>query len=149
MGVYNSIEEFLSQLDNDIPNYLSNIGLEIQQDMRLFWLESVYASQSEHYEYTEMLLNSAKIFEPKKNGNEWTIEIYISDTEMHQNTAWYNLKELGIEVGDQVSLFEVSERMAIIERSENIMDTMKDKWLDNKKALDYILNKLRSKYNII
>jgi hypothetical protein len=26
---------------------------------------------------------------------------------------------------------------------------MKEKWLDNKQALDYILNKLRSKYDIL
>lgn len=126
-----------------------DIATKIQTDMRIFWLESVYASKSPNYDYTELLLNSARVSEPKKINGEWIVEIYIDDKEMHSNPAWYNLSELGISVGDSVSLFEVSERMAIIERSENIMDTMKEKWLDNKVALDYIINKLRSKYDIL
>ena len=149
MADFYDLESLFAQLDRDIPSNLTDIGIKIQQDMKLFWLESVYSSKSPHYDYTELLLNSARISEPKKINGEWIIEIYISETEMHKNLAWYNLEELGIKVDDQVSLFEVSERMAIIERSENIMDTMKEQWLDNKVALDYIINKLRSKYNVL
>jgi len=149
MADFYDLESFFAQLDRDVPNYLSDIGVKIQQDMRLFWLESVYSSRSSHYDYTELLLNSARVSEPKKINGEWVIEIYIDDKETHSNPAWYNLSELGISVGDSVSLFEVSERMSIIKRSENIIDTMKEKWLDNKVALDYILNKLRSKYDIL
>ena len=147
--VSGDLDEIIKQIEKDLVEDLKEVALKIQADMRIFWLESVYASRSPHYDYTEILLNSARVSEPKKINGEWIIEIYISETEMHKNLAWYNLEELGIKVDDQVSLFEVSERMAIIERSENIMDTMKEKWLDNKVALDYILNKLRSKYDIL
>lgn len=143
------IKSIIVQLDKDTPNHLTDIATKIQSDMRVFWLESVYSSRSEYYEYTELLLNSARISEPQKIGNEWTIEIYIDDKEMHSNPAWYNLKELGISVGDEVSLAQVAERMDIIGRSDNIMDTMKEKWIDNKVALEYILNKLRSKYDVL
>ena len=149
MADFYDFESLYAQLDRDIPNYMIDVATKIQADMRIFWLESVYASMSNYYYYTELLLNSARVSEPKKINGEWIIEIYIDDKEMHSNPAWYNLAELGISVGDSVSLFEVSERMAIIKRSEDIMDTMKEKWLDNKVALDYILNKLRSKYDIL
>jgi len=149
MADFYDFESLYAQLDRDIPNYMIDVATKIQADMRIFWLESVYASMSNYYDYTELLLNSARVSEPKKINGEWIIEIYIDDKEMHSNPAWYNLAELGISVGDSVSLFEVSERMAIIKRSEDIMDTMKEKWLDNKVALDYILNKLRSKYDIL
>jgi len=149
MADFYDLESLFAQLDRDVPNNLTDIGIKIQADMRLFWLESIYSSRSPHYDYTELLLNSARVSEPKKINGEWIIEIYIDDKEMHSNPAWYKLEELGISVGDSVSLFEVSERMAIIKRSEDIMDTMKEKWLDNKVALDYILNKLRSKYDIL
>ena len=147
--VSRDLDEIIKQIERDFVENLKEVALQIQADMRLFWLESVYSSRSPHYEYTELLLNSARVSEPRKVGNEWIIEIYIDDKEMHSNSAWYNLEELGIKVGDSVSLFEVSERMAIIERSDNIMDTMKEKWLDNKVALDYILNRLKQKYDIL
>jgi hypothetical protein len=147
--VSGDLDEIIKQIERDLLEPIREVALQIQQDMRVFWLESVYSSRSPHYDYTELLLNSARVSEPRKVGNEWIIEIYIDDKEMHSNPAWYNLEELGIEVGDAVSLFKVSERMDIIGRSENIMDTMKEKWLDNKQALDYILNKLRSKYDIL
>lgn len=149
MADFYDLESLFAQLDRDIPNYLTDIGIKIQADMRLFWLESVYASKSSHYDYTELLLNSARISEPKKINGEWIVEICIDDKEMHSNPSWYNLEELGIKVDDQVSLAQVAERMDIIGRSDNIMDTMKEKWLDNSEALNYILNKLRSKYDIL
>jgi len=149
MADFYDLESLFAQLDRDIPSNLTDIGIKIQQDMKLFWLESVYSSKSPHYDYTELLLNSARISEPKKINGEWIIEIYIDDKEIHSNPAWYNLEELDIKVDDQVSLAQVAERMDIIGRSDNIMDTMKGKWLDNSEALNYILNKLRSKYDIL
>jgi hypothetical protein len=148
MAVFNDLESFYAQLENDIINELREISIKIQEDMRLFWLQSVYANRSEKYKYTELLLNSARVSEPKKIGDEWIVEIYI-DTANHKNPAWYNLQELGISVNDPVPLNVVAERMSIIGRSENIMDTMNEKWVDNSEALNYVLDKLRAKYDMI
>lgn len=146
MAIFNDLESFYTQLDNDIKNELREISLNIQKDMRLFWLESVYANKSPKYDYTNDLLESTRVSEPIKNGNEWTVEIYIDQT-AHTNKAWYN--EMGFSVGDEVPISAVADRMFEIGRSGDIMSEMNQKYLANSEALKYVINKLRFKYDIL
>lgn len=146
--VSNDLNSIYKQIEKDIQNSLREVAIQIQEDMRLFWLNSIYASKSPMYSYTEELLNSTKISEPKKIGNEWVVEIYI-DTSDHTNPAWYNLSELGISVGQKVGLDKIAERMFIIGRSGNIMNEMNERWISNGEALNYVLSRLKSKYDII
>jgi hypothetical protein len=148
MADFYDLNSLYKQLEKDIQNDLRKVAKEIQEDMKLFWLESVYASRSPYYDYTELLLNSAKVSEVKKINGEYIIEIYISDNN-HINNAWYNLEELGITVGQKVTLEQVAERMAIIGRSDDIMVDMSNKWLDNSRAISEILSMLRNKYDIL
>ena len=148
MADFYDINLLYKQLEKDVENDLRKVANQIQADMRLFWLESVYANQSPRYEYTELLLNSAKVSEVKKINGEYIIEIYISDNN-HINNAWYKLEELGITVGQKVTLEQVAERMVIIGRSDDIMVEMNNKWLDNSRAINELLSMLKSKYDII
>ena len=148
MATFNSIEDFFKQLDNHIPDTLKNIAKEIQEDMRFFWLQSIYANKGSYYKYTNDLLESTKVSEPYKVGDEWRIYIYISE-EDHTNKAWYNLSELGISKGENVPITLVAERMQLIGRSGNIMDEANKKWLANGKAMQDIINRLKQKYDII
>lgn len=145
MADFYDLESLFTQLDRDIPDYMMDIAIKIQADMRLFWLESVYASKSPNYDYTDDLLESTRISKPKKVGNEWVVEIYIDQT-AHTNKAWYN--EMGFSVGDEVPISAVADRMFEIGRSGDIMEEMSQKYLDNSEALKYVINKLRSKYDI-
>lgn len=146
--VFNSIEEFYTQMQKDIIKELESIALKIQQDIRLYFLENIYDYEPKVYERTNMLLNSCKVSPVQNKNGEFYIEIYIDHDTVHANPAWYDETEMGIEVGDYMTLDEVAEHFAI-SLGKDAVGTVNEEWEATGRFISEMMSFLRSKYDIL
>ena len=145
---FGSIEAFYAQLQRDTMKELEGIAVKVQQDIRLYFLENIYNYSPKIYERTDMLLNSCKVSPVQNKNGEFYIEIYIDDKTVHANPSWYDESEMGVSVGDYMTLDEVSEHFAI-GMGKNAVGTVNDEWESTGKFISEMMSFLRSKYNIL
>ena len=148
MAVYNDIESFSRHMENDIKNQLGDIAIRIQQDIRLYFLENIYNYEPKVYQRTDMLLNSCKVSPVQNKNGEFYIEIYIDHDTVHRNSAWYDEPEMGIEVGDYMTLDEVAEHFAI-SLGKDAVGTVNEEWEATGRFISEMMSFLRSKYDIL
>ena len=148
MGAYNSIEELYAQMQKDIMKELETIAVKIQQDIRLYFLENIYNYEPRVYKRTDMLLNSCKVSPVQNKNGEFYIEIYIDHDTVHRNSAWYDEPEMGIEVGDYMTLDEVAEHFAI-SLGKDAVGTVNEEWEATGRFIIEMMSFLRSKYDIL
>jgi hypothetical protein len=145
---YGSIEEFYAQLQRDTLRELEEIAVKVQQDIRLYFLENIYNYEPKVYERTDMLLNSCKVSPVQNKNSEFYIEIYIDHDTVHANPAWYDESEMGISVGDYMTLDEVSEHFAL-EMGKDAVGTVNEEWESTGKFINEMMSFLRSKYDMV
>jgi len=145
---FGSIEAFYAQLQRDTMKELEGIAVKVQQDIRLYFLENIYNYSPKIYERTDMLLNSCKVSPVQNKNGEFYIEIYIDNKTVHVNPSWYDESEMGVSVGDYMTLDEVSEHFAI-GMGKNAVGTVNDEWESTGKFISEMMSFLRSKYNIL
>jgi hypothetical protein len=148
MGTYNSIEEFYAQMQKDVIKELETIAIKVQQDIRLYFLENIYNYTPQVYERTNLLLNSCKVSPVQNKNGEFYIEIYIDHDTVHANPAWYDETEMGIEVGDYMTLDEIAEHFAI-SMDKNAVGAVNEVWENTGRFINEMMSFLRSKYDVL
>lgn len=145
---FGSIEEVYAQMQKDIIQELEGIAIKIQQDIRLYFLENIYDYEPKVYERTNLLLNSCKISPVQNKNGEFYIEIYIDHDTVHANPSWYDETEMGVEVGDYMTLDEVAEHFAI-SVGKDAIGTVNETWESTGRFINEMMSFLRSKYDVL
>lgn len=145
--VSNDLNEIIKQIEKDLMRKLEQIAIKIQQDIKLYWIENIYSFPTKTYERTKMLLNSCKVSPVKKENGELIIEIYIDHDTIHQNPAWYDDTEMGIEVGEYMTLEEVAEHESNL--GKDAVGTVSEEWENTGRFINEMMSFLRSKYDVL
>jgi len=101
---FNSIGEMYAELEKQIKTDLMIEAQKIHLAIQDYIISDIYQTYSpKFYDRTGTLLNSIEVSPVKKNGDEYTIEIYVKD-ELHDIAFW--------ETGEQRTLTEILEYFA-------------------------------------
>lgn len=144
-----SEDVFYKELEKDIKEALKEVSLQIKKDIEDYIDENIYnAYEPLVYERTRKLFESVEVTPVKKVGEEWYVEIYISEEKHSENKYWHE-EEKGYD-----KIIEFFEKGKADWRDNEKVETIslaEKEWIGKQtgKAYKEILEHLKSKYDII